>query len=203
MYNINWRGMFLYKEFAMRHLIHRVISAFVFSIVFLMNVSCPQEGGFNAFVAVGREVDQTPPKISITSPKNGEYLPRGDLSLNGIASDNIAVTRIVVTMTIKIDGKDEVLTTETSQFDGDMWSVTFTEQQAEKLGVFNTNGAKVTFTASAYDAQQNSGPESTDSRFIYIDTTQPEIAWQKPTPVNRFYDTDYNLYKNDLVTLIF
>ena len=101
----------------------------------MMNVSCPQNGGVNMFIAVGRSVDDKAPEIWILSHKNAEYMPEKDLTISGHFKDNVGVTRVVAQMSMSGAADDTTLTTEyrcEEQAEGD-WSVTFRLSDMQKL----------------------------------------------------------------------
>lgn len=65
------------------------------SIVLMLLIimfSCDQSA--NMFLGVGQAIDSESPKISITSPENGIYVNKSNITITGKCSDNVGVTRI-------------------------------------------------------------------------------------------------------------
>ena len=61
-------------------------------LIFVLFLGCSQSS--NMFLGVGQALDSESPKISITSPENGIYVNKSDITITGNCSDNVGVTRI-------------------------------------------------------------------------------------------------------------
>ena len=66
----------------------RLICLFISILLF----GCSQST--NMFLGVGQALDSQTPKISITSPENGIYVNKSDITITGTCSDNVGVTKI-------------------------------------------------------------------------------------------------------------
>ncbi|MBR3732591.1 MAG: hypothetical protein IKN25_08065, partial [Spirochaetales bacterium] len=176
----------------MRYLIRKTAFLVLLSIIFMMNVSCPQNGGVNMFIAVGRSVDDKAPEIWILSHKNAEYMPEKDLTISGHFKDNVGVTRVVAQMSMSGAADDTTLTTEyrcEEQAEGD-WSVTFRLSDMQKLGVFSGESTQANFKITAYDAMSNLRDIAL---YLFVDTKLPTVEWQKPAASVRFSSTEKSM----------
>lgn len=147
----------------------------LFICIFFLILGCDQS--VNMLLGVGQALDNEPPKISVTSPENGIYVNKSDITITGTCSDNVGVTRISISA--GLTGVTSVVTEETylkSVREGS-WSVTFDESKLGRDLNLWQSGLKVTFTLTCYDAAGNSVVEHI---FLYIDTDLPEVTINKP-----------------------
>lgn len=147
----------------------------LFICIFFLILGCDQS--VNMLLGVGQALDNEPPKISVTSPENGIYVNKSDITITGTCSDNVGVTKISVSA--GLTGVTSVSTEEISLKsvrDGS-WSVTFNKDKLDRELNLWHSGLKVTFTLTCYDAAGNSVVEHI---FLYIDTDLPEVTINKP-----------------------
>ena len=155
----------------MRYLIRKTAFLVLLSIIFMMNVSCPQNGGVNMWVGVGRNVDETPPVITVTSPIDGSYLGERDLTISGTASDNVGVTKVSIEMKDMSTGDTLISGTNCNSMTSGVWEVVFTYSELNKINLFsNADSKQVYFRITAYDAMMN---EAFTSLLLRVDTDAP------------------------------
>ncbi|MBQ3923668.1 MAG: hypothetical protein II707_10245, partial [Spirochaetales bacterium] len=175
----------------MKNIISNLFSVLIIVVLFSLNIGCPQEGGVNMFVGVGRSVDQEDPEIWVTSPADGGYLRKADLTLSGLYKDNVGVTKVCVEMR-DMSTSESIM--QTKSYDGlteGTWEITFSQKNLEDLHLFDGEGTQVYFRVTAYDAMENSG---FTSLLLRVDTKAPEVFWQKPIATTRFTDADHNSF---------
>ena len=164
---------------------------YLFSFISILMFSCDQSA--NMFLGVGQALDSESPKISITSPENGIYVNKSDITITGMCSDNVGVTRIrgeaginetasVVTEEIKFSSVRER-----------SWSVTFDKNDLDRILNLWRSGLKVTFTFTCYDAAGNT---TVEHLFLYVDVEQPTVIINRPEV--RFTEAEKVKYENDV-----
>lgn len=147
----------------------------LFICIFFLILGCDQS--VNMLLGVGQAIDNEPPKISVTSPENGIYVNKSDITITGTCSDNVGVTRISISA--GLTGVTSVVTEERylKNVREGSWIVTFNESKLGRDLNLWQSGLKVTFTLTCYDAAGNSVVEHI---FLYIDTDLPEVTINKP-----------------------
>ncbi|MEE1289566.1 MAG: Ig-like domain-containing protein, partial [Spirochaetota bacterium] len=166
---------------------------FFICIFFLLTTSCDQS--VNMLIGVGQALDSQAPEVSVTSPENGIYINKSDITISGKCSDNVGVTRI--NAQAGIAGVTSTVTKNVnlhSVREGS-WSVTFEADELERGLNLWRSGLKVTFTLTCCDAAGNSMVEHI---FLYIDTDLPEVTINKPE--TRFSDDEKRRYENDVLS---
>ena len=164
----------------------KLFSFFIF--ISILMFSCDQS--VNMLIGVGQALDNESPKISVTSPENGIYVNRSNITITGKCSDNVGVTRI------KADaGLNDVTSVATEEIslravrDGS-WTITFDADKLDRILNLWRSGLKVTFTLTCYDAAGNSVVEHI---FLYIDTELPEVTINLPE--TRFKNSEKEDYE--------
>ncbi len=181
----------------MKNIISNLFSVLIIVVLFSLNIGCPQEGGVNMFVGVGRSVDQEDPEIWVTSPPDGGYLKRADLTLSGLYKDNVGVTKVRVEMRDMATSKSLSRDKSYDELSNGSWEITFSKDDLDALGLFDGEGTQVYFRVTAFDAMENSG---FTSLLLRVDTKVPEVFWQKPDSSTRFKDSDHNDFVLDADT---
>ena len=164
----------------------RLICLFISILLF----GCSQST--NMFLGVGQALDSQTPKISITSPENGIYVNKSDITITGTCSDNVGVTKIRAEA--GINETASVVTEEikfTSAREGS-WSVTFDENDLDKVLKLWRSGLKITFTFTCYDGAGNT---TVEHLFLYVDVEQPRVIINRPEV--RFSEDEKVKYENN------
>ena len=164
----------------------KLLSFFIF--ISILMFSCDQS--VNMLIGVGQALDNESPKISVTSPENGIYVNRSNITITGKCSDNVGVTRIKADA--GLNGVTSVVTEEISLRavrDGS-WTITFDADKLDRILNLWRSGLKVTFTLTCYDAAGNSVVEHI---FLYIDTELPEVTINLPE--TRFKNSEKEDYE--------
>ena len=164
----------------------RLICLFISILLF----GCSQST--NMFLGVGQALDSQTPKISITSPENGIYVNKSDITITGTCSDNVGVTKIRAEA--GINETASVVTEEikfTSAREGS-WSVTFDENDLDKILKLWRSGLKITFTFTCYDGAGNT---TVEHLFLYVDVEQPRVIINRPEV--RFSEDEKVKYENN------
>ncbi|MBR6061303.1 MAG: hypothetical protein IKP67_04450, partial [Spirochaetales bacterium] len=176
----------------MRKHLHKLLFNIIFVVIFCLTVGCPQEGGVNMFVGVGRNVDETPPVITVTSPIDGSYLGERDLTISGTASDNVGVTKVSIEMRDMSTGDTLISGTNCNSMTSGVWEVVFTYSELNKINLFsNADSKQVYFRITAYDAMMN---EAFTSLLLRVDTDAPTATWSRPATSTRFKDAEHNTF---------
>ena len=163
------------------------------SIVLMLLIimfSCDQSA--NMFLGVGQAIDSESPKISITSPENGIYVNKSNITITGKCSDNVGVTRIRAEA-----GINEIAFTVTEEIKfssvrSSFWSVTFDADKLDRVLNLWRSGLKVTFTFTCYDAAGNTVVEHL---FLYVDVELPTVIINRPEV--RFTENEKIEYENN------
>ena len=166
----------------------KLLSFFIF--ISILMFSCDQS--VNMLIGVGQALDNESPKISVTSPENGIYVNRSNITITGKCSDNVGVTRIKADA--GLNGVTSVATEEISLRavrDG-LWTITFDADKLDRILNLWRSGLKVTFTLTCYDAAGNSVVEHI---FLYIDTELPEVTINLPE--TRFKNSEKEDYEKN------
>jgi hypothetical protein len=126
--------------------------------VILSLSSCEMSNG------LGSEVDLEAPHLTITSPKNLEFVGAG-FTVTGTCQDNVKVTRVVV--------EDLYYNREYSAVvSGNTWSLNLNLEPDE-----NASGSvEVSLRATAYDAVNNTSFNSVKQITVKVDLTPPLIG---------------------------
>lgn len=166
----------------------------LFFCIFFFVLGCDQS--VNMLLGVGQALDSESPQIKVTSPENGNYVKKSDITITGTCSDNVGVTKISVSASASLNGETSTsVSTESislkSVQDG-TWSVTFDKDKLDRELNLWRSGLKVTFTVTCYDAAGNFVVEHI---FLYVDTNMPEVTINKPEI--RFSDDEMSNYKED------
>ena len=139
----------------------KLLSFFIF--ISILMFSCDQS--VNMLLGVGQALDSESPKISITSPENGIYTNKSNITITGKCSDNVGVTKI--RGEASINGVTSVVTEEINLRavrDGS-WEITFDADKLDSVLNLWRSGLKVTFTFTCYDAAGNTVVEHL---FLYL-----------------------------------
>ena len=137
---------------------------YLFILISILMFSCSQSS--NMFLGVGQALDSQSPKINITSPENGVYINKSDITITGMCSDNVGVTRIRAEA--GINETASVVTEEISftSVRERSWSVTFDKNDLDRILNLWRSGLKVTFTFTCYDAAGNT---TVEHLFLYVE----------------------------------
>ncbi|MDY4152316.1 MAG: Ig-like domain repeat protein, partial [Treponema sp.] len=139
---------------------------------------------FSCEVGLGEAVDTEAPKLTIDYPE-AKAIVRDGFVLAGTCSDDIAVTKVVVSI---LDEKNKTVTgydfkqpvVETTIEEKQFWSVTLNEQLQD--GTYPLKDGKYTFRAVAYDgAGRKSGELERD---LEIDNTAPVFIINSPGSIS-------------------
>ena len=166
----------------------KIIYLFIFISILLFG--CAQSS--NMFLGVGQALDSQSPKISITSPENGVYINKSDVTITGICSDNVGVTRIRAEAGIN---ETASVVTEEMRFSSvreSYWSVTFKESDLERVLKLWRSGLKVTFTFTCYDGAGNA---TVEHLFLYVDVELPTVIINRPEV--RFTEDEKIMYEKN------
>ena len=159
--------------------------------IFILFLGCTQST--NMFLGVGQALDAQAPKISITSPENGVYVNKSDITITGMCSDNVGVTRIRaeagINETVSVV-KEEIKFPSVKERS---WSVTFKQNDLDRILNLWRSGLKVTFTFTCYDAAGNT---TVEHLFLYVDVEQPTVIINRPEV--RFTEAEKVKYENDV-----
>ena len=165
----------------------KLICFFVSILLF----SCAQSS--NMFLGVGQALDRESPNIVIMSPENGTYVNKSDITITGNCSDNVGVTLIKaeagINNTALFVTEEVKLSAERKSF----WSVTFDEDELDRVLNLWRSGLKVTFTFTCYDAAGNT---TVEHLFLYVDVEQPTVIINRPEV--RFTEAEKVKYENDV-----
>ena len=149
----------------------KLICFFVSILLF----SCAQSS--NMFLGVGQALDRESPNIVIMSPENGTYVNKSDITITGNCSDNVGVTLIKaeagINNTALFVTEEVKLSSESKSF----WSVTFDEDELDRVLNLWRSGLKVTFTFTCYDAAGNT---TVEHLFLYVDVELPTVIINRP-----------------------
>ena len=157
------------KRFSLFTILFALLSGFIF---------------FSCEVGLGEAVDTEAPKITIDYPES-KAIVRDSFVLAGTCSDDIAVTKVVVSI---LDEKNKTVTgydfkqpvVETTIEEKQFWSVTLNEQLQD--GTYPLKDGKYTFKAVAYDgAGRKSGELERD---LEIDNTAPVFIINSPGSIS-------------------
>lgn len=129
----------------------------VFSLFILLN--CIFIFGCK-FPGMGKELDQEAPEITITSPNEGDNLPK-TFTITGTCKDNIKVTRVL----IQERTQNETKTLTEAKIEGENWSAQISLEEGDR-----------TIICTAYDAAENTSPKSSAKISIIIDETAPNAT---------------------------
>lgn len=129
----------------------------VFSLFILLN--CIFIFGCK-FPGMGKELDQEAPEITITSPNEGDNLPK-TFTITGTCKDNIKVTRVL----IQERTQNETKTLTEAKIEGEIWSAQISLEEGDR-----------TIICTAYDAAENTSPKSSAKISIIIDETAPNAT---------------------------
>ena len=166
---------------------------YLFSFISILMFSCDQSA--NMFLGVGQALDSESPKISITSPENGIYVNKSDITITGNCSDNVGVTRIRAEAGIN---ETASIVTEEIKFPSmrdRSWSVTFDKNDLDRILNLWRSGLKVTFTFTCYDAAGNT---TVEHLFLYVDVELPTVIINRPEV--RFSEDEKVRYENDVLS---
>ena len=166
----------------------RLLSFFIF--ISILMFSCDQS--VNMLLGVGQALDSESPKISITSPENGIYTNKSNITITGKCSDNVGVTKI--RGEASINGVTSVVTEEINLRavrDGS-WEITFDADKLDSVLNLWRSGLKVTFTFTCYDAAGNTVVEHL---FLYVDVELPTVIINRPEV--RFTENEKIEYENN------
>ena len=139
---------------------------------------------FSCEVGLGEAVDTEAPKLTIDYPE-AKAIVRDGFVLAGTCSDDIAVTKVVVSI---LDEENKTVTgydfkqpvVETTIEEKQFWSVTLNEQLQD--GTYPLKDGKYTFRAVAYDgAGRKSGELERD---LEIDNTAPVFIINSPGSIS-------------------
>lgn len=139
---------------------------------------------FSCEVGLGEAVDTEAPKLTIDYPE-AKAIVRDGFVLAGTCSDDIAVTKVVVSI---LDEENKTVTSydfkqpvvETTIEEKQFWSVTLNEQLQD--GTYPLKDGKYTFRAVAYDgAGRKSGELERD---LEIDNTAPVFIINSPGSIS-------------------
>ena len=139
---------------------------------------------FSCEVGLGEAVDTEAPKLTIDYPE-AKAIVRDGFVLAGTCSDDIAVTKVVVSI---LDEENKTVTgydfkqpvVETTIEEKQFWSVTLNEQLQD--GTYPLKDGKYTFKAVAYDgAGRKSGELERD---LEIDNTAPVFIINSPGSIS-------------------
>ena len=157
------------KRFSLFTILFALLSGFIF---------------FSCEVGLGEAVDTEAPKLTIDYPE-AKAIVRDGFVLAGTCSDDIAVTKVVVSI---LDEENKTVTgydfkqpvVETTIEEKQFWSVTLNEQLQD--GTYPLKDGKYTFKAVAYDgAGRKSGELERD---LEIDNTAPVFIINSPGSIS-------------------
>ena len=157
------------KRFSLFTILFALLSGFIF---------------FSCEVGLGEAVDTEAPKITIDYPES-KAIVRDSFVLAGTCSDDIAVTKVVVSI---LDEKNKTVTgydfkqpvVETTIDEKQFWSVPLNEKLQD--GTYPLKDGKYTFRAVAYDgAGRKSGELERD---LEIDNTAPVFIINSPGSIS-------------------
>ena len=157
------------KRFSLFTILFALLSEFIF---------------FSCEVGLGEAVDTEAPKLTIDYPE-AKAIVRDGFVLAGTCSDDIAVTKVVVSI---LDEENKTVTgydfkqpvVETTIEEKQFWSVTLNEQLQD--GTYPLKDGKYTFRAVAYDgAGRKSGELERD---LEIDNTAPVFIINSPGSIS-------------------
>ncbi len=157
------------KRFSLFTILFALLSGFMF---------------FSCEVGLGEAIDTEAPKITINYPES-KAIVRDSFVLAGTCSDDIAVTKVVVSI---LDEENKTVTgydfkqpvVETTIDEKQFWSVTLNEQLQD--GTYPLKDGKYTFRAVAYDgAGRKSGELERD---LEIDNTAPVFIINSPGSIS-------------------
>ena len=157
------------KRFSLFTILFALLSEFIF---------------FSCEVGLGEAVDTEAPKLTIDYPE-AKAIVRDGFVLAGTCSDDIAVTKVVVSI---LDEENKTVTgydfkqpvVETTIEEKQFWSVTLNEQLQD--GTYPLKDGKYTFKAVAYDgAGRKSGELERD---LEIDNTAPVFIINSPGSIS-------------------
>ena len=167
--SLNYGGGYFMKRFSLFTILFALLSGFMF---------------FSCEVGLGEAVDTEAPKLTIDYPE-AKAIVRDGFVLAGTCSDDIAVTKVVVSI---LDEENKTVTgydfkqpvVETTIEEKQFWSVTLNEQLQD--GTYPLKDGKYTFKAVAYDgAGRKSGELERD---LEIDNTAPVFIINSPGSIS-------------------
>lgn len=127
----------------------------------ILFISCTS----NVFTGVGTAVDVESPFLTIEEPSNFSYVS-GDFIIRGTASDNVAVTKVVV----RIERNKKLIKELNAALSGNKWS-------AKLSGL---SDGEYSITVNAHDKAGNSSRHSFKGIVITVDSTPPEVKVISP-----------------------
>ena len=167
--SLDYGGGYFMKRFSLFTILFALLSGFIF---------------FSCEVGLGEAVDTEAPKLTIDYPE-AKAIVRDGFVLAGTCSDDIAVTKVVVSI---LDEKNKTVTgydfkqpvVETTIDEKQFWSVPLNEKLQD--GTYPLKDGKYTFRAVAYDgAGRKSGELERD---LEIDNTAPVFIINSPGSIS-------------------
>ncbi|MEE1290071.1 MAG: Ig-like domain-containing protein, partial [Spirochaetota bacterium] len=167
-------------------------TAILISMFFLF-LGCTQSS--NMFLGVGQALDSEPPKINITSPENGIYVNKSSITITGNCVDNVGVARIRATAGISETASVVTEEIKLPSVRESSWTVTFDENDLDRILNLWRSGLKVAFTFTCYDTAGNSVVEHL---FLYVDVELPAVIINRPEV--RFTEDEKVKYEKDVAS---
>ena len=167
-------------------------TAILISMFFLF-LGCTQSS--NMFLGVGQALDSEPPKINITSPENGIYVNKSSITITGNCVDNVGVAKIKATAGISETASVVTEEIKLPSVRESSWTVTFDENDLDRILNLWRSGLKVAFTFTCYDTAGNSVVEHL---FLYVDVELPTVIINRPEV--RFTEDEKVKYEKDVAS---
>ena len=167
-------------------------TAILISMFFLF-LGCTQSS--NMFLGVGQALDSEPPKINITSPENGIYVNKSSITITGNCVDNVGVAKIRATAGISETASVVTEEIKLPSVRESSWTVTFDENDLDRILNLWRSGLKIAFTFTCYDTAGNSVVEHL---FLYVDVELPAVIINRPEV--RFTEDEKVKYEKDVAS---
>ncbi len=161
-------------------------------IAFFLVTSCKHIG-------LGPAIDQDPPKIEITTPKDMAYVQK-DLLISGIASDDEKITKIEVVVKTKnmTDLQFKWENKKWLTFNGKNWqeypdaeikgSEKYYEWKIQTKLADNISKQDVYITATTTDGYGNASALSKAERSVSVDNIKPNVSISEPSMNLNYFD---------------